>query len=175
MFNLLRVVSIAAIALTLSACGSSSLLKDGDRAGVEDQSQGGAEAMGAGRGALSGSEFSDPANPLSHRVIYFEFDSSEVTPEGRDILAAHAAYLAAHPTQKMVLEGHADERGSREYNIALGERRALSARSLLMFSGAAESQLQTVSYGEEKPAVEGHDEASWQLNRRVELVYGERR
>jgi len=87
------------------------------------------------------------------------------------VLANHAAYLRENPQAVITLEGHGDERGSPEYNIALGERRAQAVRQMMEFSGATAQQLPTVSYGEEKPAVDGHDESAWSQNRRVELIY----
>jgi peptidoglycan-associated lipoprotein len=109
---------------------------------------------------------------LAQRIIYFDFDNAEIRPEFRDVVAAHAQNLARNTTMKVRLEGHADERGSREYNIGLGERRAQSVRRALMLQGVGEAQLVTVSYGEERPAAAGSDEAAWAKNRRVELVYG---
>ena len=87
------------------------------------------------------------------------------------VVAAHAKYLAAHPSQRVRLEGHTDERGSREYNIGLGERRAQAVRRAMLLQGAVEGQISTVSFGEERPAVTGHDEEAWAKNRRVEIVY----
>jgi peptidoglycan-associated lipoprotein len=87
------------------------------------------------------------------------------------VVAAHAKFLAAHPAARVRLEGHTDERGSREYNIGLGDRRAQSVRRALLLQGASDAQISTVSYGEERPAVLGHDEAAWAKNRRVEIVY----
>ncbi|HWX27609.1 MAG TPA: peptidoglycan-associated lipoprotein Pal [Steroidobacteraceae bacterium] len=109
--------------------------------------------------------------PLAKRVIYFDFDKSEIKPEFADLVAAHARNMTAHPNLKMKLEGNTDERGTREYNIGLGERRAQAVRRALMLQGVAESQLTTVSFGAERPAVEGDDETAWAQNRRVELVY----
>ena len=103
--------------------------------------------------------------------MYFDFDSAEIKGEGTDIVAAHAKYLAANPATRVRLEGHTDERGSREYNIGLGERRAQAVRRALLLQGAADTQISTVSYGEERPAVAGHDETAWAKNRRVEIVY----
>ena len=111
------------------------------------------------------------AGLLAKRVVYFDFDSSEIKGEGTDIVGAHAKYLANNPTARVRLEGHTDDRGSREYNIGLGERRAQSVRRALLLQGASEAQLSTVSYGAERPAVAGHDEAAWAKNRRVEIVY----
>ena len=104
-------------------------------------------------------------------VVYFEFDRSDVRSDFNAMLAAHGRLLAANPGVAVRLEGHADERGTREYNIGLGERRSQSVRQILLLQGAAGGQLSTISYGEERPAVFGSDEGSWSLNRRVELVY----
>jgi len=125
-------------------------------------------ADGAGMGAA---ELNDPNSPLSVRVIYFDYDSSNIREDFQSVVEAHAAYLAAHPETTITLEGHADERGSREYNLALGERRALALRRQLVLLGATAGQIRTVSYGEERPVAEGHDEQSYGLNRRAEIVY----
>ncbi len=104
-------------------------------------------------------------------VFYFDFDKSIVRPESREALAIHAQYLVANPSARVVLEGHADERGTREYNMALGERRAKAISRYLTIQGVAASQIETVSFGEEVPVSFGHDSASWQANRRVEIRY----
>lgn len=117
------------------------------------------------------SALDDPNSPLATRIIYFDFDSSEVRSDYRAVVDAHAAFLAAHPNVSITLEGHADERGSREYNLALGERRAQSVKQQMTIQGVNASQISTVSYGEERPAVDGHDEYAWSQNRRVEIVY----
>ena len=109
--------------------------------------------------------------PLSRLVIYFDFDRSEIRSDFNDMLRAHGAFLADNTDRQVRLEGHADERGSREYNIGLGEQRAQAVRRVLMLQGASADQLGTVSYGEERPAALGSDENSYSLNRRVELVY----
>lgn len=126
-----------------------------------DASAQGANGMGA-----------DATGPLARKIIYFDFDKSEIKPEFADIVAAHARNLTGHPGLKIKLEGNTDERGTREYNIGLGERRAQAVRRALMIQGVAASQLATVSFGSERPAAEGDDEAAWAKNRRVELVYG---
>ena len=105
------------------------------------------------------------------RTIYVDFDSSDIRAEFTGIVAANARRLAGNAALRVRLEGHTDERGSREYNIALGERRAQAVRRSLMLQGVADAQLTTVSFGEERPAADGSDEASWALNRRVEIVY----
>lgn len=122
-------------------------------------------------GNLSLDSLNDPNNPLSVRIIYFDYDSSEVTPESLDIITTHGQFVASNQVRKIRLEGHADERGSREYNLGLGERRAQSIQQLLKLQGVSANQIEIISYGEEMPSAFGHDESSWQLNRRVELVY----
>ncbi len=124
-----------------------------------------------GEGDFSGDAFNDPDSPLANRVVYFDFDSSAVRFEDQATLEAHAAYLGDNPNVTIRLIGHTDERGSREYNLALGERRALSIRQILMLQGASIQQFQVTSFGEERPAVDGYDESAWQQNRRVELIY----
>ena len=108
---------------------------------------------------------------LSNRTIYFEFDSAKLTSESIEILEVHGNFIAGNGEVSVRLEGHADERGSREYNIALGDRRAQSVRRVLLFQGASTDQVDTVSYGEEQPAMQGHNEEAWAKNRRVELIY----
>jgi peptidoglycan-associated lipoprotein len=108
---------------------------------------------------------------LARKVIYFDFDKSEIKPEYADIVTAAAHNLTGNPKMKLKLEGNTDERGTREYNIGLGERRAQAVRRALMLQGVAESQVTTVSFGAERPAAEGDDEAAWSKNRRVEVVY----
>lgn len=108
---------------------------------------------------------------LANRVVYFEFDRSNIPSEHLNTLDAHARHLIDNPDLKIRLEGHADERGSREYNIGLGDRRAQAVRRILLFQGVGNDQISTVSYGEERPAVQGHNEQAWAKNRRVEIVY----
>jgi peptidoglycan-associated lipoprotein len=135
----------------------------------------GATTSGVGSGAgFQGSPLDDPASLLSNRTVYFAYDSSEITGPDRPVIEAHGRYLADNPSASVTLEGHADERGSREYNLALGERRANAVRQLMSLLGASGSQIRTVSYGEERPAADGHDESAWSLNRRVEIIYRSR-
>ncbi len=165
---------LALILIGLLAAACSSTPKKGAGAGVEDLSgtAGGAAGSGVGAGGSFASQpWNDPSSPLSNRVIYFNYDSSEVANQDREVVAEHARYIAAHKDVTVTLDGNTDERGSREYNIGLGERRANAVRDLMLVQGVADSQIKTVSYGEEKPAVEGHDEAAWAKNRRVEIVY----
>ena len=115
--------------------------------------------------------FDNPESLLSKRVIYFDFDKSVVKPEYRGIVSAHAAYLAAHSSARVTLEGHADERGTREYNLGLGERRGNAAMGLMSALGARSDQMVVVSYGEERPVCRVSAEDCWWQNRRVEIVY----
>ena len=108
---------------------------------------------------------------MKQTVFYFDFDQSTIKQDGKAALMAHAAYLSANSSARVVLEGHADERGTVEYNLALGERRAMAVRRFLMANGASADQLEVVSFGEERPVATGHNEASWAENRRVVLNY----
>lgn len=112
----------------------------------------------------------DMLEGIAH-VFYFDFDKSIVRPEAREALAMHAKYLVANPDARVVLEGHADERGTREYNMALGERRAKAVSRYLTIQGVAAAQIESVSFGEEKPLEFGHNKTAWQANRRVEVRY----
>ncbi len=107
----------------------------------------------------------------AERTVYFDYDKSDVKESGKSVVSAHVGFLKSGGKQRVRLEGHCDERGSPEYNIGLGERRSQTVRRLMTYQGVADRQLETVSYGEERPAVEGRDEAAWAKNRRVEIVY----
>ncbi|HZQ62783.1 MAG TPA: peptidoglycan-associated lipoprotein Pal [Casimicrobiaceae bacterium] len=124
-------------------------------------------------GAQAGSTnpLRDPNNILSKRSVYFDFDSSDIKPEYRGLIEAHARYLAANGNARVTIQGNTDERGSREYNIALGQRRADAVRQLMRVLGASDAQIETVSFGKEKPKNPGHDEAAWAENRRADIVY----
>lgn len=176
-----RLIYIVAMTLILGAC-STSTERDDSAASVEDRTSGNTSSMddsassarsyGAEGDSRSGfSALDDPASPLSVRILYFDYDSSEVLPAYREVLEAHANYLVQNPNVTISLEGHADERGSREYNLALGERRAQGAKRHMMVFGPNSSQIRATSYGEERPVVDGHDEEAWSQNRRVEIIY----
>lgn len=135
-----------------------------------------ASATGASSSGVDGSALSEDARALQQlqqagMVVYFDYDRADIKPEYVNLIAAHAKYLSGAGTRRVRLEGHSDERGSREYNIGLGERRAQSVRRALMLQGVTEAQITTVSYGEERPSVQGSDDAAYSKNRRVELVY----
>lgn len=174
--KLMRVVAVMVLALGVAACQKPKQTKPDDQ---------GPATSGAGTGAATapiGPETGAAGAALTPQqqalvalkersVVYFDYDSSEISPEYVSVVAAHAAYLAKYQSARVRLEGHTDERGSREYNIGLGERRAQTVRRALMLQGVAEGQITTVSYGEERPAVPGSDEAAYAKNRRVELVH----
>jgi len=163
------------VLLLLAGCSSTPEEGEDAGAGAEVGSlegDGGAFATGAsGPGTWNGMSIDDPNSPLSNRTIYFEYDSSNVKAEYIDVLSAHGQYLAANPSVTMVLEGHCDERGTREYNLALGEQRAQRVKQLIMAEGASSMQVREISYGEEKPADFGQGEYAWSRNRRVEVIY----
>ncbi len=117
----------------------------------------------------------DPQSLLAERLVYFDFDRDTVRPEFVPMLEAHSRYLSQNPGARLRLEGHTDERGTREYNLALGERRAQSVRRIMTLNGARDTQLEVISYGEEMPVAFTQTEESWARNRRVELVYEVRR
>jgi peptidoglycan-associated lipoprotein len=161
----------------MSGCSST---PDRDRqsgAEVSEQSTGadgmdGASTSAASEGgAWEGDPLENPNSLLATRVIYFDLDQSTVRADYLDVISSHADYLAANPQMVLRLEGHADERGSREYNLGLGENRANAVRNLMLAQGVADNQLMVVSYGEERPAAYEHNEEAWALNRRVELIY----
>lgn len=142
---------------------------------TEEQTQPTTDRTGAqSQTDIQSDPFTDPSNPLSTTTVYFDFDRAEVKAGDREIILAHARYLANNAGTKIVLEGHADERGSREYNIALGERRAKAVSQLMLLQGVAQSQIDIVSFGEERPVALGHDESAWSVNRRVEILYSGR-
>lgn len=177
MNRVLTIIALLAFVAAMAGCAAGPTQEDetaaADAAAADQQAAGeGEQTYGAELGgAFAGSPIDDPASPLSKRVFYFEFDSNELSSEDREIIKAHAQYLAENPNISIVLEGHADERGSREYNMALGERRAKAVLQLLVLQGASNDQVQTISFGEERPVALGHDEAAWRLNRRAELLY----
>ncbi len=121
--------------------------------------------------APSWGDLKNPENPLSKRRLLFDYDSATIRDEYRPVLEAHVKFMKAHKDAKAILQGHADERGSREYNLALGQRRAENVFKAMNLLGVSDSQMEAVSFGEEKPVAEGHDETAWQQNRRAEIVY----
>jgi peptidoglycan-associated lipoprotein len=168
-------VAIAVLAFGLAACQKPKQVQP-EQPPPATTEEGGAQTSGIpteaapAAGTMSEAQRQALAALQTRNVVYFEYDSSEIKPEYDAVVQAHAAYLAQYPTARVRLEGHTDERGSREYNIGLGERRAQTVRKALMLQGVAETQLTTVSYGEERPVADGADEPAYARNRRVELV-----
>jgi peptidoglycan-associated lipoprotein len=121
--------------------------------------------------SMAGNPLRDPNSPLAKRSVYFDFDSFAVKDEYRPTVEAHARYLASHRDARMTVQGNADERGSREYNIALGQKRADAVKRMMQVLGVQDSQVETVSFGKEKPKAIGHDESAWAQNRRDDIVY----
>ncbi len=183
-----KIILILTFALFVVACGET-IKPDADTAGstndAESSDAAGAtagslsDADGAGATALEGgmlvsydeAAINDPNNVLSEKVIYFVFDSNNVGDEFVELVKHHGKYLSFNASASVQLEGHADELGTREYNIALAERRAIAVKQLMLYEGATNDQITVISYGEEKPVEFGHDEESMALNRRVEIVY----
>jgi len=155
----------------LSACNSNPKNPGGANAGDD----GTVTTVGLGDNDVTGTETDDPGSignraPLD-RVIYFDYDKSEIRAEYLDIVAQHGRFLAQNPEGRVRLEGHTDERGSREYNIALGENRSKAIARMLQLQGVSSAQTRAVSYGEELPVDEGHNNAAWAKNRRVNIIY----
>ena len=167
-FNVLLVTSLF---LLLAGCASQDI-PDPDMTDETYDGQGAdtdcMDSGGLGEGEMI--DYDPTAGELAD-VVYFDFDSYELLPEDADIAARHGLQLSEDSSLSVRLEGHADERGSREYNLALGERRALTVRKQLVLLGASAGQVRAVSYGEERPVSERHDEESYALNRRVEILY----
>jgi peptidoglycan-associated lipoprotein len=178
MRSMIRLAAVFVVLAMFAGCASTAK-KPGEAApGTAAQPEAGAGAQGipqgTQQGALPASELDNPQSPLSKREIYFDFDSSLIKPEYLAIIKAHGQYLMDHPQAKIRLEGNTDERGSREYNLALGERRAQSVARVMELQGVASDQIEVVIYGEEKPVCTAHDEACWSQNRRVDIVYVDR-
>ncbi len=157
----------------LSACASQTTQPD-----VEDRSMGADSAYGAGADSSAmdsrGSGFhplNDPNSILSKRSVYYDYDSYSVKNEYRPLVIAHAQYLRDNPNAQVILQGNTDDRGSREYNLALGQRRADGVKNIMTLSGARESQIESVSLGEEKPRAYGSSESAWSENRRTDILY----
>ena len=180
--NLLRVVILLLPVFVLWGCESTpDVEEDTSATPVSTTTDSGASTSAAdsGSGATAkpmpqAAQEDTSSDLLSKNIVYFDFDRNDIKDEFKDIITAHANYLASNPSAKMTLEGHADERGTREYNIGLGDRRANAVRQLLVLQGASSSQVDSISYGEERPMASGHDESSWEQNRRAELVYSSR-
>ena len=177
-------VSLAVLAAVLSGC-SSSPSQEQSPAGVEERKPGAAQPgtqaqpvkpAGVARVDLTAkpagkSPLKDPNNILSKRSIFYDLDQYEIKNEFKGLVEAHARYLRDNPGTKMLIQGNTDERGSREYNVGLGQRRSDGVKGMLLLLGAKEVQIESVSLGEEKPRAEGHDETAWAQNRRSDILY----
>ena len=174
---------IALIAAALAGCSTTPTTEapvdDRSTTGTTAPGPTGAETGGAASGSVTGSAtgsaarnpLRDPNNVLSRRSIYFDYDSFVVKDDYRPLVEAHARYLQQNRNARVTVQGNTDERGSREYNIALGQKRADSVKRMMTLLGATESQIETVSFGKEKPKNPGHDEAAYAENRRDDILY----
>ncbi len=173
---LYKTLGLALCAAFISACSSTGDVEEGtsEATATETQAEENTQTVdtaGVDGESLEAEAADAQAALLEQTVFYFDFDESSIKSEGKAALMAHAGYLAANPAAQVVLEGHADERGTVEYNLALGERRAMAVRRFLMANGASSSQMKVVSFGEERPAVMGSSAESYAKNRRVEVKY----
>jgi peptidoglycan-associated lipoprotein len=169
-----RLALLTLPAILLAACASNTVPDPDPSATATGGDEFGADTGGyADDDWMGGEEIAseDPSAGELTNIILFDFDSAEVRADFTDVVARHALILANDSTKRVRLEGHADERGSREYNIGLGERRSQAVRRMLMIQGASAAQISTVSFGEERPMAFGSDEDSWAQNRRVEIKY----
>jgi len=175
--KLTHVLALIALSMSVAACTKPTQTKPVEQAPAASSE--GATTSGIDQNATpSGAGTLTPqqqalAQLKTKNIVYFDYDSSEIQQQYLAVVSANASYLVKYPTAHARLEGNTDERGSREYNIGLGERRAQVVRRALLAQGVADAQITTVSYGEERPAVEGHDEAAYAQNRRVEFVYAQ--
>ena len=164
-----RLLAICAVAFLFTACETASNVAGDSASGSSSSS---ATAAAAGSSSSTTEIQMSDAEKLAQvgNTVYFGFDSSELAVEAQAILDRQAAFLSVNPTMVVVVEGHADERGTREYNLALGDRRAVAVRDYLLAKGLNASRIRTVSYGKERPAVTGSNEGSWEFNRRAATV-----
>jgi len=177
-----QLIGSVLLAALLAAC-SSKQVKEEPKAAVEDKSPAAtvqapettraptAETAPATEQNVAVNPLKDPNNILSKRSVYFDFDKDEVKAEFRPLVEAHAKYLTAHPDAKVALQGNADDRGSREYNLALGQRRSVAVKKAMNVLGVNDKQIETVSFGEEKARCSDKTEACWAENRRVDIIY----
>ncbi|CAG9169475.1 peptidoglycan-associated lipoprotein Pal [Cupriavidus pampae] len=164
-----KTLAIAAL-LALGACSSGVKLDDAAKSGAGTGAPA-ADGRAVQPVDVSRDPLNDPNGPLAKRSVYFDFDSYSVKADYQSTLSAHAQYLNANKSRKVLIQGNTDERGTSEYNLALGQKRAEAVRRSLNSLGVADSQLEAVSLGKEKPKALGHDEAAWAENRRADIVY----
>ncbi len=170
--NILKILLVSSFFFVFAGCASQDI-PDPDPTDETYGAEDGADTDGMGADGMGEGEFleDDLAGGELASIVYFDFDSYELRPDDADVAARHGIQLADNPSWSVRLEGHADERGSREYNIGLGERRAQAVRRVLLLQGAQPSQISTVSFGEERPVAIGSNEDAWSQNRRVEFKY----
>ncbi len=167
----MKKVLFSALLVSLLAGCAGQDVKDQPKAAVEDRTAQGADAKSAGQQSVTANPLKDPNNILSKRSIYYDLDKSDVKAEYKPMVEAHSKYLTSNKGAKVTVQGNTDERGSREYNIALGNRRADSVKNMMNVYGVSNSQIETVSFGEEKPRAACHDESCWKENRRSDIVH----
>ena len=167
-----KLLGISMIIL-LSACASQTTQPDDEMAGgAGSDGMSSSELMGSGSGRPGYfNQLNDPSNILSQRSVYYDYDSYTVKSEYRELVLAHARFLRDNPSASVILQGNTDDRGSREYNLALGQRRADSVRNMMTLGGARDAQIESVSLGEEKPRAYGSGETAWSQNRRTDIIY----
>lgn len=166
---------ILSSAVLLTACGTSVKLDD-NKAKIEERSGSTPVSSTDSRTVAplttgSTDPLNDPHGVLAKRSVYFDYDSFIVKDEFKPVVEAHAKYLAAHKNRHILIQGNTDERGGREYNLALGQKRAEAVRKALSLLGVPDTQMESVSFGKEKPKATGHDEAAWAENRRADIIY----
>ncbi|SAK50742.1 peptidoglycan-associated lipoprotein [Caballeronia arationis] len=166
MMSKLRVGFAIAMVGALAACSSGVKLDEGANKGT-GTNQPNPNAVAT----VNVDPLNDPNSPLAKRSIYFDFDSYAVKDEYQSLVQQHSTYLKGHPERRVLIQGNTDERGTSEYNLALGQKRAEAVRRAMSLMGVADTQMEAVSLGKEKPTATGHDEASWAENRRADLVY----
>ena len=169
-----KLLSVVFLAAVLAACSNTPVPED-TGAPVESRAGSGTDVKTVVAGDLDASglprELTDPKSQLAQRSIYFDLDKYEVKDEYKDLVAAHAKYLVTNKGFKVLIQGNTDERGSREYNLSLGQKRSDAVKRSLILLGVKEDQVESVSLGEEKPKNAGHDEAAWADNRRADILY----
>ncbi len=171
-----NIVVYLGIAVLAAACASetpktTAPVTEGGKSTGTTTGQGGSTTTPSQDSSVTGNPLHDPNNILSKRSVYFDFDSNAVKDEFRPLVQAHARYMVEHADARARIEGNCDERGSREYNLALGQRRAEAVKKIMTVLGVPDNRIETISFGEEKPVALGHDEASWAKNRRADIKY----
>jgi peptidoglycan-associated lipoprotein len=166
MMSKLRIACAVAVVSALAACHSGTKLN-------ENPTQGAVSTQPSANTVtpVTVDELNNPNSPLAKRSVYFDFDKYDVSSQYTSLLQAHAQYLQSHPQRHILIQGNTDERGTAEYNLALGQKRAQAVMQALEADGVPASQMEAVSLGKEKPMAQGHDEASWAQNRRADIIY----